>query len=216
MGCAALGKVSAAAVKGCHLIWREVMQLWAADQKILRQTPSGAPRPVRRTSRLDVMGAPAAERDPSILAPMHRSAYDQAVIHLRLEREKALAKRTLSHEERRIRGWEGWTAQDVVAWWHTRTIRTTPRRGIHTRKRRKPESTESASHQPPVASWSGFRAADDRPRTPRKQQRTNRKTNGAVESRPGLVQSTLKWMGGGGQQEDDSSNGQKESKEGYG
>ena len=117
-----MGKVSAAAVTGCQMIWREVMQLWAADQETIRKTLRHH-RTARRLTRLDVTGAPAAERDPSILDPLHRRAYDQAVIYLRMDREKLLTKRSLTHSERRLMGWEGWTAKEVVAWWHTKPSR---------------------------------------------------------------------------------------------
>jgi hypothetical protein len=117
-GCAKFGRVSTAAVAGCHLVWREAMKLWGKAQREIRMSEGGKTgnKQAQRT-RKDVDGAPLAERDPSTLQSMYLPLYEMAIVKLRVLRERAITKRALGRQERRIMGWEGWSAEAVVAWW---------------------------------------------------------------------------------------------------
>ena len=191
------------------------MKLWAADQEILRRA-NGNQRTARRLTRLEVAGAPAAEHHQSILAPLHRRAYDQAVIHLRVDREKTLAKRRLTPQERHIRGWEGWTAREVVAWWHTRTLNKTPRLSGRKRQQQQPASNGRAQKQQSLPTTWRPAQTHQQSAAQQQQQRPVRTAPGPRNPGRNFTQRTLAWTSGQHHEQAQATTGAKRTRDGEG
>ena len=113
----ALGRISDAAVQGCHQIWRAVTELWRQDQQTSRHRRGRTK--AQRLAHCELLRGEAELMGHEVagLHPLELQTYLRAVDELTARREATRDKRQLAKPDREIMRWRTWGMRRIMEWW---------------------------------------------------------------------------------------------------
>ena len=112
-----LGKLSAAAVAGCRMVWREATRLWSEGQRAEERQRRHHATATRAHAEL-IEEVALCRSLPNLGAHnfLVQKHYAAGVCGLLAECDRLRSKRQRTRSEREVLRWRGWTMTKVVGW----------------------------------------------------------------------------------------------------